>query len=430
MPIVWRLPKGPEEIALWCAFSSGVAVLFSIAISQILLGGALLALIVGRLPLRFPRITLPLALFLAGTLIAFAFSEAPSAGLSQIKHMFIYLTLPVIFTTLRTPERATRYFMAVVAVTALMAALGCTQYLEKMQAARQAGKGFYDFYLEARITGMQRHWMAFSGQELYGLLIAGAWLFFAPMPRRWNPRVGMGIGVACSLLVGAALLFSYTRSIWIAAFCGAFYLLWCWRRWLALLAPVAVAIGLLVSPAGIQKRVNSIVHPHGDTDSNSHRIVCWRTGWAMIKAHPVLGLGPDVQKIKFYEYLPPDIPWPLPTGFYGHLHNIYIQYAADRGIPTMLMMVWFLVKIIVDSRRKLKTLVAGRGNARFLLHAAIACTIGSMISGIFEYNMNTSVILALFLAIAACASIAIEGASESAIECRSEGAHDAQSAGA
>ena len=32
-----------------------------------------------------------------------------------------------------------------------------------------AGKKFYEFYLEARITGLQRHWMAFSGQELYSL---------------------------------------------------------------------------------------------------------------------------------------------------------------------------------------------------------------------------------------------------------------------
>ena len=412
VPIAWRLPKGPDEIALWCAFSSGVAVVFSIAISQILLGGALLAMIMGRVPLRFPRITLPLALFLVGTLIAFAFSEIPSAGLSQIKHMFIYLTLPVLFTSLRTTRRATWYFMAVVAITALMAALGCAQYFEKLHAAHRAGKTFYEFYLEARISGMQRHWMAFSGQELYGLLIAGAWLFFAPLPRRWSPRNEMAVGLIAAALICAALLLSYTRSIWIAAFFGGLYLLWFWRRAFALAAPAVVIVGFLLAPASMQERVTSIFQPHGDTDSNSHRIVCWRTGWAMIKAHPVLGLGPDVQKFKFPEYLPPDIPWPLPTGFYGHLHNIYIQYAADRGIPTMLMMVWFLVEIMIDSWRKLRTLAPGRSNARFLLHGAIACTIGSMISGIFEYNMNTSVVLALFLAIAACASIAIESKSE------------------
>jgi hypothetical protein len=70
----WRFPTSAEEAAVYCAFGSGVAVIFSIAIFHILLGGALLALMVGRVRPRFPRITLPLALFAAGTLLAFAFS--------------------------------------------------------------------------------------------------------------------------------------------------------------------------------------------------------------------------------------------------------------------------------------------------------------------------------------------------------------------
>jgi len=41
-------------------------------------------------------------------------------------------------------------------------------------------------------------------------------------------------------------------------------------------------------------------------------------------------------------------PRPLPIGWYGHLHNIYLQYAAERGIPTMLMMMWMLLQILFD----------------------------------------------------------------------------------
>jgi putative inorganic carbon (HCO3(-)) transporter len=404
----WRLPKTPQEAALWCAFASGIAVIFSVAIFHILFGAALLAMIVGRIRPRFPRITLPLALFALGTLIAFAFSEVPSAGLSQLKHMYLYLTLPVMFTLLRTRSRASLFFIGVVAATALMALLGCAEYAQKVHAAHAAGKSFYEFYLEARISGLQRHWMAFSGQELYGFLIAGAWIFFAPIPKRWGTRIALWIGLICGFLIGLALLLSYTRSIWLAAAAGALYLLWFWRRIFVLVLPVIIVVGILLAPASIQERVVSIRHPHGQTDSNKHRWVCFRTGWEMIKDHPLLGLGPDVQKLKFYDYVPPDIPWPLPVGFYLHLHNIYIQYAADRGIPTMLMMVWFLLEIMIDSRRKLKTLLPGRNTSRFLLHSAIACTIGSMISGTLEYNLNTAVVLALFLSIAACASIAIE----------------------
>ena len=62
----------------------------------------------------------------------------------------------------------------------------------------------------------------------------------------------------------------------------------------------------------------------------------------MIRAHPWFGLGPEEVKLQFNSYVPPDIPRPLPEGWYGHLHNIYLQYAAERGIPTMLLMLWML----------------------------------------------------------------------------------------
>ncbi len=198
-------------------------------------------MIVGRVRPRFPRTTLPLALFAAGTLIAYAFSEVRSAGDSQLKHMYLYLVLPVIFTTLRTTARASLFFLAVVGATVLMAALGCVEYAQKMYAAQVAGKSFYEYYLEARISGLQRHWMAFSGQELYGLLIVGAWLFFAPIPKQWRPKTAMWIGVVCGAVISLAVLLSYTRSIWLAAFCGALYLLWFWRPRMVFLVPVVVA---------------------------------------------------------------------------------------------------------------------------------------------------------------------------------------------
>ena len=62
----------------------------------------------------------------------------------------------------------------------------------------------------------------------------------------------------------------------------------------------------------------------------------------MIEAHPLLGLGPEGPRYHFDEYVPEDVPHPRPEGWYGHLHNIYLQYAAERGIPTMLMLMWML----------------------------------------------------------------------------------------
>src|SRR4051794_38810434 len=91
----------PLRAARWLAFASAVAILFSIAASQILLGLALAALFLSGEKLRLPRIWLPLGLFLLGTLISIAFSEDPAAGLPQIRKIFVFCELLIIFSSLR-----------------------------------------------------------------------------------------------------------------------------------------------------------------------------------------------------------------------------------------------------------------------------------------------------------------------------------------
>src|SRR5262245_41617602 len=65
------------------AFASAVAILVSISISQTLLGLSLAALLASREKLRLPRIWLPLALFIAGTLLSLILSPNPIHGLPQ-----------------------------------------------------------------------------------------------------------------------------------------------------------------------------------------------------------------------------------------------------------------------------------------------------------------------------------------------------------
>jgi O-antigen ligase len=150
---------------------------------------------------------------------------------------------------------------------------------------------------------------------------------------------------------------------------------------------------LLVAP--VRERVISAFHPHGDMDSNQFRVVVWRTGLEMIEAHPWFGVGPEEVKFQFDRYVPPDIPRPLPTGWYGHLHNIYIQYAAERGIPTMLMMMRLIGKVLSDFIRALRRGVPDE--RRWILHGAIAVILGVLVEGVAEHNLGDSEVLTLFL---------------------------------
>ena len=76
-----------DETPLIFAGGSTIAILIGIAPSQILLGAAIAALLATRTRWRLPPVWVPLALFLAGTLISMAFSGDPAAGQrSQQQH--------------------------------------------------------------------------------------------------------------------------------------------------------------------------------------------------------------------------------------------------------------------------------------------------------------------------------------------------------
>jgi O-antigen ligase len=128
----------------------------------------------------------------------------------------------------------------------------------------------------------------------------------------------------------------------------------------------------------------------------------------MIRAHPWLGLGPEQVKYQFDRWVPAD-DRPLPVGFYGHLHNIYLQYAAERGIPVLLVLLWLIGQVLWDFGAALRRKAADP-EARFVLQGAIAAIIAILAEGFLEYNLGDSEVLTLFLAVVAFGYVAIASA--------------------
>lgn len=388
--------------ARWLTFGSAVAILFSIAVSQTLLALALATLLLSGARLRLPRIWLPLGLFLLGTLISLALSGDPAAGLPQVRKIFVFTTLLVVFSTLRDMRIIRQIFLCWAGVGALISLRGFVQFAQKVQEAHALGRDFYDYYVAERITGFMSHWMTFGGQEMFALLMVTAFLFFGCIARQ---RVGLWL--LCAVLMGLALLLGFTRTIWIASAAAGLYLIWFWKRPLVAALPIALAAIALLAPASIRERFTSLLKP-GKVDSNEFRIVTWRTGIQMIRAHPWFGLGPEEPRLQFERYVPADIPRPLPAGWYGHLHNIYLQYAAERGIPTLLMMLWLLGQILYDCLRRIRQLPPGRSDLKFVLHGTVAVVIATMFAGVFEHNLGDSEVLTMFLVVVGCAYAAME----------------------
>ena len=381
------------RVAFYFACGSAVAALVSIAVCQILLGAALGTLLISREPLRFPRIWLPLSVFVGLTLIALMLSSDPRAGLPQLKKLYVYFMLPVIFTAVRYVGEIRPLIWAWAAAASMSGLWSFVQFWIKRQHALAQHTNFYLAYVADRATGFMSHWMTFGAAQMAALMLLIAAVLFAP-PRRYR-----WLCVVAASIIVASIVLGWTRGVWLATFVSALYLIAVWRPKYLLLAPLAILLGWFIAPRSIRERVVSIYQPHGEVDSNRHRYVTRRAGMEMIKAHPWFGIGPEMPGKQFQQYLPADIKRPLPEGFYGHLHNIYLQYGAERGVPALLAFLWMIGMMLRDWWTRARSIASEKHRA--ILHGCIAVLIAFLIEGLFENNLGDSEVLSMFWVITA-----------------------------
>jgi putative inorganic carbon (hco3(-)) transporter len=390
-----------ERALIVVATAAATLIHVSIAASQTLLGLGIVLLLVYRRKLTFPRVWLPLAIFFVLTLISVLVSPDPWGGRPQIKKFFVFLFIPLLYDVFRAHFDKIYYLVAGWAAAATASGVwGVVQFIQKYQHFKQAGVEFYRGYLERRITGFEGHWMTFGALQLSALSVLLAHWCFA------KRKLPMWAYASMAVLV-LAILLGWTRSIWLAAIPSTLYLIWCWRPKMVLLVPIVLALLYAVAPPTSKERVQSLFRPHGDTDSNRHREVTFLTGIEMVKAHPWFGLGPEQIRQQFDSYMPAKLK-PKPEGFYGHLHNIYVQYAAERGIPALLVFLWLIGSILWDTIRTLRRLPPGLSDERFMLQAVIAVTIGILVGGLFEFNLGDSEVLMMYVSVVALGYAAID----------------------
>ena len=197
----------------------------------------------------------------------------------------MFLFIPLIYMVFS--RQFAKVYYLVVAWTAVATASGLwglVQFALKYEHAKQTGQDFYLAYLGRRITGFESHWMTFGALQLSVFSVVLANLFFS---NRKMPAWAYG----SLAILSAAILLGWTRSIWLATIPAVIYLVSFWHAKMVLAIPVVLVALLLIAPASTRDRVRSLFQPHGDTDSNRHRVVTFRTGVQMIKAHPWFGSG-------------------------------------------------------------------------------------------------------------------------------------------
>ncbi len=389
-----------DRILLGLAIAAAGCIQISIAASQILLGVGILFQLLFWHKLRFPRIWVPLACLFLWTALADVVSPDPWLGRAQIKKFFVFLFISLVYGVFSEQFSKVIYLMTAWAVAATASAL-----LAIVQYARSAHVTYVS-YVQRRITGFESHWMTFGALQLSVLLLLLAQWFFSDrrMPA-W--------AYASVAILAAAVMLGGTRSIWLAAVPAVLYLVWMWQPRMIFAVPVLALVAFLVAPHNVKERLDSLVKPQANVDSNRFRVVTFRTGVEMIKAHPFFGLGPEEISRNFSSYVPKDIRRPLPVGYYGHLHNIYVQYAAERGIPGLLCVLWFIGLAVYDCIRAIFSQAkGGRSQELFILQGMLAVTIGILVGGVFEYNLGDSEVLMMFVSVVALEYAAISSLSE------------------
>jgi O-antigen ligase len=112
-------------------------------------------------------------------------------------------------------------------------------------------------------------------------------------------------------------------------------------------------------------------------------------GERMVQAHPLSGVGPNMVEKEYEQYRGPDAV----NKINPHLHNNFLQIAAERGLPALAIWIWFLVALVRDLWARFRA----NGSDQFLAAGALATVAALLTAGLFEYNFGDSEVLMLFL---------------------------------
>jgi O-antigen ligase len=364
------LPAAPLERAACLALLAFAAALqVSIAAADILLAIATVlwlgVIVRNHERVQIPKMFWPLTAYGVATLVASLFSVDPRVSFVDSKQLVLLVIVPLTYRLLRG-RRALLATDVIITVGALSAAFGIIQYLILN----------YD-NLGRRPQGTLGLYMTYSGLLMLVACAAVARVMFAKHHRIWAALV------LPALLL--ALAFTFTRSAWVGA-CVGIGILFLLRDFRLIgLLPIVFGAFLVLAPSTLTARLYSTFSL---TDpSNADRVAMMKSGWRIIKDDPLTGVGPDMI-IQVYPHYRDKAAVNQRN---PHLHNVPLQIAAERGIPALIIWIWFIAMLVRDFWR-MRT-----SDSPSLSNAGLAAIGAMLAAGLFEYNFGDSEFLMLFL---------------------------------
>jgi putative inorganic carbon (HCO3(-)) transporter len=209
---------------------------------------------------------------------------------------------------------------------------------------------------------------------------------------RWTCGQWLALGVVVSLSI-AALILTYTRSMWIVCvvimvMLGALQKTW-WPSVVAAVLIMGLGVGLATSPV-IQGRTRMLTDLHRDA-SLVERYEIWGAALNMVRDHPMLGVGAKCFIVHSERYH-------VPNG-QRQAHNQLMNVAAETGIVGLIcFLAWVAYyAVFLFKLRQLRTGTISR--AMWL--AAMGSFVVVAVHGIVEAVFAAEIAL-LFMLITGC----------------------------
>lgn len=194
-----------------------------------------------------------------------------------------------------------------------------------------------------------------------------------------------------SLLSVVALIFNATRGAWVATVVTlliyAFIIAKNSSRTLTVIVTILISLSVVtITVPQIHNRVESIGDMKGQ--SNSERLLLWKSAGQMFYDHPLTGVGFN----KFHElygsqYVSPLAKEPnLP-----HAHNNFMNFLAETGIFGFISFSYLFLTILRNTYRRYATIPHGDAYL-----AAFLATIGLLLHGLTEYDLAQKQVMNLY----------------------------------
>jgi O-antigen ligase len=364
-----------------------VAANLSIAVSQLALGFSLLVLLWRRFGLKQAVPALGVGRWLlalaAWAALMVPLSTDPGQSLVFYKRFFLFSALWVT-ASVATDRRSLWLMLGAVALGA-------------------ASISTYGTVLAWIKTGslVVMRLGAMSNAMTSGCLLMISWLLgvgFLFTSRRREVWLWLGPPL---LLTALGLALTMTRSAWLGAMVGLGLMLALHRfRLFLIFAGLGTLALLVLAQMPDNSEANRIQRKADPTRilegySGKQRVYMWREGWAIVKRHPVTGVGDrDLRAIGPDYYQHPDM------NYFGHLHSNPVMLAAIWGVPGLVLGLGFLflqLKLLLARWRQLRE-QAGHPLGGWVL-GALGAWAGFFVAGLTEWYFGDAESMLLYLAV-------------------------------